>query len=61
MLKFVTNQTARGTEWPLWNYDYKCPCKVYVGGVSRFLCRCDEPQKCPGVIAIAEQVEKDRF
>lgn len=49
----MTDKTKWGNkEYPLFTTTAmeKCPTARYVGGVSRYLCECKQPEKCGGVI-----------
>ena len=35
-------------EYPLFNYFKKCPTARYVGGTSKYLCECKDPEGCAG-------------
>ncbi len=35
-------------EYPLFDYYKKCPTARCVGGASKYLCECPDPETCPG-------------
>lgn len=37
-------------EYPLFDQFKLCPTARYVGGVSKYLCECKDPNTCPGWI-----------
>ncbi len=39
-------------EYPLYDKHHLCPSARYVGGVSRYVCKCPSPNECPGVQAV---------
>jgi len=43
-------------EYPLLSAESatKCPTARYVGGVMRWVCECEQPTRCPGVMAAQE-------
>ncbi len=40
-------------EYPLFKHNDKCDNARYVGGVSKYLCECEQPTECAGVKAVA--------
>lgn len=42
-------------EYPLFNEAGLCPTARYVGGTSRYLCECEDPEKCLGVWAVEDR------
>lgn len=45
-------EAHRCGEYPLFSEDNPCPNKSYSGGLTRYLCHCDNPNRCPGVNAV---------
>lgn len=42
-------------EYPLWDHYQLCPTARFVGGVSKWLCECQKPGECAGVLAVAKE------
>jgi hypothetical protein len=41
-------------EYPLFNHYRLCEAPHQVGWTSKFICQCKDPEKCPGVLKVAE-------
>ena len=46
-------------EYPLWDGKTGCPNALYVGGETEYLCGCEQPLECPGVLKVADEFERD--
>jgi hypothetical protein len=59
--KLITTEGPRGeVQYPLGEeHKDKCPNRVYEGGLTRYRCCCDNPSKCPGVLAVAEEAANE--
>jgi len=44
----------RITEYPLFDQFHLCPTSRYVAGTSNYLCECDQPRSCKGVLMVAK-------
>ena len=63
-MEFVRSRMHNGKvgywEYPLFTHYKLCPSARYVGGTSKYLCECKRPEKCKGVIAVAQENEKSK-
>ena len=46
--------TKSSGEYPLFDQFHLCPRAGYVGGSDNYLCKCDYPRCCPGVLMVAK-------
>ena len=48
-------------EYALFSRHDKCPTARFVGGTSEYLCECAEPDKCPGIRAVLDDLREAGF
>jgi hypothetical protein len=55
-MTILKNSTGRDGEWsyPLYDRHDLCPNHEYTGALSVYVCRCQQPTQCPGVLKVAE-------
>lgn len=46
--------SRQSAEYPLFDQFHLCKSARYVGGTSNYLCECQSPLTCPGVLKVAD-------
>jgi hypothetical protein len=56
-MELFTNDLGQGNvEYPLFGFHKLCKCPHDVGGVSKYICMCEDPHTCAGVLAVAKDM-----